>query len=507
MRKLLDNSTKRRLAILEQLNDSPDWISSSELAERNNASLRTINSDVQFLKENWYPNIIIETSKKNGVRLSTPPSSHAQIIYRDVVKNSEAFTLLEKIFFDPTINLEDWEERVYISQSSLHRLAGQISLAIKKYNLVLEKKPMHIANIHEIHVRYFFTSYFNEIYFIHSWPFDFDRQKIIALAQALFDHFFGASKGHHDDMLTIYLTHLISVSLTRYRQGFLTDPAEWELLSEEDTHVISGNHGELKAVAEELGLELNDTLMKDLMSSIYFFKKNYIPQSKRQLMDKHIQQFIDQFQEALFLEMDPNSQKLVERVLTLIFLHHQEYPFKDPIIFDKFRFNAAVIAKNYPNYTKLLEYSLRTMEKETNFPWYSMYFSDILYWIMVKWHNLPIILEKMRTKVTILVLTDHGSDHAVMLASLLEKNFGQKAQIFPYTKSILTLDSLSEETLAEYDLFVTNFISSTLPKHQMVVVNTFPIRTKTGEKSGWLSINSIGDQRISSLTLTNSFLI
>ncbi|MGY3749787.1 HTH domain-containing protein [Vagococcus acidifermentans] len=64
MRELLDSSTQRRLSILETLNEHGGWISSNELAKRNSASLRTINSDVNYLKDHWYPHLLIETSKK-----------------------------------------------------------------------------------------------------------------------------------------------------------------------------------------------------------------------------------------------------------------------------------------------------------------------------------------------------------------------------------------------------------------------------------------------------------
>ena len=84
MRELLDTPTQRRLKIIELLNEASDWISSNDLATKNNASLRTINNDVSYLKDNWSPNLLIETSKKSGVRLKTQPSSHVEMVYRHV---------------------------------------------------------------------------------------------------------------------------------------------------------------------------------------------------------------------------------------------------------------------------------------------------------------------------------------------------------------------------------------------------------------------------------------
>ena len=124
MRNLLDTSTKRRLEIIEQLNLNSKWISSNDLAKKNNASLRTINSDIQYLKENAEDFFTIETSKKNGVRLKARPNSDISLIYNRVIKSSDAFNLLEKIFFNPNVLIENWDEEMFISESSLYRTAG-----------------------------------------------------------------------------------------------------------------------------------------------------------------------------------------------------------------------------------------------------------------------------------------------------------------------------------------------------------------------------------------------
>ena len=98
MRSLLDTTTQRRLHIIEILNKHSDWISSNELANLNNASLRTINNDIQYLKENWAPHLIIETSKKMAFGLARSAASHIQMVYHYVLEQSELFQFLEKVF-------------------------------------------------------------------------------------------------------------------------------------------------------------------------------------------------------------------------------------------------------------------------------------------------------------------------------------------------------------------------------------------------------------------------
>lgn len=99
MRPLLDIPTQRRLNILEQLNEADTWVSSNQLATLNNASLRTIHNDINFLKETYTPYLTIETSKKNGVRLLFHSCSHLKMVYQDIYKQSDAFSLIESVFF------------------------------------------------------------------------------------------------------------------------------------------------------------------------------------------------------------------------------------------------------------------------------------------------------------------------------------------------------------------------------------------------------------------------
>jgi len=160
MRELLDSATKRRLNILEQLNRAANWISSTELAQLNQASLRTINNDLNYLKQHWAAYFKIETSKKNGVRLVTPQSSHVQIVYNAVFQRSDSFSLLENIFFDPNRNLEDWEESMFISESSLYRIANQLADSLERYDLTIQKRPCQLTNHKELYVRYFYTTFF-----------------------------------------------------------------------------------------------------------------------------------------------------------------------------------------------------------------------------------------------------------------------------------------------------------------------------------------------------------
>lgn len=470
MRELLDSSTKRRLEILEQLNRSSDWISSNELANTNKASLRTINSDVHFLKENWFPHLIIETSKKNGVRLSTPPSSHASVIYNEVIENSEAFQLLEKIFFNPDINLEDWEEEMFISESSLYRISNLLTNSLSHYDLVLQKRPCRVANINELYVRYFYTTFFSEVYGIHDWPFAVDRRKTVMMAKEIFEQ----SGYQVDETMHLNLAYILAVSLERISQGFYTTISYPERITDTQRAVFYEAEDKINDIIAVLDLTLNNQVLDDLINSIYFIKSLMIDQLDILTLKKKLARFLELIKEALDLEIDDHSRLNIKNVLTFTYLEHLIYPFDDFILFDRYEFNGTAIRNNFPAFTKVVEKGLKDMEEEMDFPWLSRFKNKVIYWIMVKWKRLPTILENKKEKANLMVFSDLGEEHANLLAEMIIKNFGTKVKISVYKGSIIFLEEEDRSQLEGYDYYVTTFFEETIPADKIIVVDAIP---------------------------------
>lgn len=470
MRELLDSSTKRRLEILEQLNRSADWLSSNELANTNKASLRTINSDVHYLKENWFPHLIIETSKKNGVRLSTPPSSHASVVYNSVIENSEAFQLLEKIFFDPHTNIEDWEDEMFISESSLYRIANQLTSSLTHYGLNLQKRPCRVSNQNEIYVRYFYTTFFSEVYGIHDWPFALDRRKTVILARDIF-----VKSGYQvDEVLIMNLAYVIAVSLERISQGFYSEISHPERITKEMRDPFYEFEEQINSLISVLDLSLNDKLLDDLINSIYFVKAIIIDHVDIIALKSKLADFIELIKVALDLEIDDLSRQNIKNVLTFIYLEHLTYPFDDYMLFNRYEFNGTAIRKNFPSFTKVIEKGLETMEEDMAFPWLSTFKNEVIYWVMVKWRRLPTILENKKEKASMLVLSDLGEEHANLLAEMILKNFGTKVKVVAYQESVIFLEDANPAIFEGYDYYVTTFFKDIIPEDKIIVVDAIP---------------------------------
>lgn len=470
MRELLDASTRRRLAILEQLNITSNWVSSNELAEQNQASLRTINSDVHFLKEQWAPFLIIETSKKNGVRLKTPASSHVSVVYNRVIGKSDAFRLLESIFFNPNLVIENWEEKLFISESSLYRISNQLSRSLSNFGLKLQKRPCRIIPHNEYYVRHFFTIYLFEVYGVHHWPFKFDRKLLVKLSSTLYKKL-----GYHvDELLIMFLAYLIAVTLERYSQGFRSNSNEYTAVTPEQKRIFWDHEVELNKLLAPHNLELDEDLINDLIVSILFLKAELSNEIKLDVLDTKIEQFLTHLQQRIQETLDVESYQQITSMLRLIYFEHYFYPFDDYILFDRYQFNGKAIEKNYPIFTELVKDCLLPLENNMGFPWSSQFNSKIIYWLMVKWKNLPLILENKKAKARLLIISDLGNEHAELLADMITKNFNSKVEITIYYGSIIFLENNDPNELNNYDYYITTFFWELLNDDKVIVVDAIP---------------------------------
>ena len=476
MRELLDTPTQRRLHILEQLNEVSNWISSNELAKSNNASLRTINNDVSYLKENWYPHLLIETSKKNGVRLQTQPSSHIEVVYRYVLKNSEAFRLIESVFFDTTLSIEKWGEKLFISESSLYRITGDVSKSLKKYGLTLEKKPFRVIGKDEFFVRFFYTNYFFEAYQINEWPFPSDKKKTIQFVKDIVEYF--NEEVSEKDLLLI--SYLLCISLTRQSQEFFIEGYDKNIFTKEMYHSLNRNANDLANIAKDYGLLINDQLIYDLMFSLYYHLINWHSEEEYLHVTKEIKHLMKNIRNVFDFTLTNQLSDKIENSMKHTYLKHTIYPYPNYIIFNKKFYNAIAIKKLFPTMALVIEQELIKLEKSTDFPWYTDYFYEVLCTIMIQWTDLPTLLENKKQKAKILVMSSLGYDHSDFLSKMIQKNFVNKAIIEAYTQSVIFIDDIPKEYFQSYDIIISTFDSEILPQDKLVVIDDIPSNSDWG---------------------------
>src|SRR5699024_8010666 len=153
MKRLLNQSEKRRLLAIEILYDQRDWITLASLAEMLDCSVRVLKDDVAHFKKD-FEEFTIESSN-NGVRLKMRNNAGLKTLYQYALRHSTAYNLLENIFLKEEMTITDLTELLSTSPSTTYRLIDQINETFEKSNFRIETNPSRIA-CSENKIRYFF---------------------------------------------------------------------------------------------------------------------------------------------------------------------------------------------------------------------------------------------------------------------------------------------------------------------------------------------------------------
>ena len=164
MRRLLKNTTQRRLAIIGVLRDLIGWQNPEMIADLLECSVKTILSDVDAINNLWGEHVGIEYSRTNGLRLNDALHNKTRQLARNLMNESEAFIFLERLFFQPNEDMDYWINALYISEATFYRMIKQLDRVLNERGLVLERRPFRITAKNERWVRVFYVQLFLEKY-------------------------------------------------------------------------------------------------------------------------------------------------------------------------------------------------------------------------------------------------------------------------------------------------------------------------------------------------------
>ena len=466
---LLSSSMHRRVKLLNFLNSSNGWITSEKLADLIECSQKTVMLDCQYVEDRWFDYLTIETSRKSGIHLISSPHHSIHDIYTEIIQESNAFALLEALFFNPKQNGEYWEQELFLSHSSLYRLSNVITTSLKKRNIMMSRSPYHIYGSDERQVRYFFTSYFLEVYGIHEWPFPLNKEEIVILTQNINESF----ELNLSDIQRIHLTYSIAVTIIREHQGFLINASRDPIKRfKEYTLDIRQYRTNIEEIVQPLAAMLPTNWYEDFCYSIFWWDFGWDnPQERKNIIQQGID-LVDTIKEALKIPISDDSRKNIVRLIEYIYAKHKMYPFKKYMVYDRFLYSSKTIKQGYVVFTAVISKALRRMEKKTQFPWFSIYLDEVLYEIMIRWNGLPQLLDEIRHKVSVAVFSDLGIEHGQLLASILKDNFQQKIEITVETYSII--DDAKIINSNKYDLYVSNYVLKEVPEINSVIVEDIP---------------------------------
>lgn len=469
MERLLSPSMHRRVLLLNLLSGSNSWITSDYLAERIECSKKTIMLDCQYIEDRWSDYLTIETSRKHGIRLITSPHRSIHEIYNEIIQESNAFTLLESIFFQPNKQAVFWEQKLFLSNSSLYRLSKVIGSALKDRNIQMDRSPYFVHGKDERQVRYFFTSYFIEVYGIRDWPFQLDREKVFSLTNKI-DQKFDLKL---NDSQIVHLAYSIAVTIIRERQGFLIQNKKVPMDSfVKRTIDVRKYQAEIEEIAEPLEVILPNNWYEDFCYSIFWWDFGWDNEQEKINVIHQAEVLVDTIKKALSISISEQSKFSIVRLIEYIYAKHKMFPYKQFMVYDRYLYSSKAIKQNFVVFTAVVSKALSILETKMKFPWKSMYLSSILHEMAIRWQDLGKLTDEMRHQVSVLVLSDLGKEHAQLLSSVLKDNFQNKVSLSVQENHVY--DEAATYSKQGYDLYVSNYAVDAVDSEVNMIVEDIP---------------------------------
>lgn len=469
MERLLSPSMHRRVLLLNLLNGPNSWITSDYLAESIDCSKKTIMLDCQYIEDRWPDYLTIETSRKHGIRLIASPHRSIHDIYIEIIQESNAFSLLESIFFEPMQPAVYWEKKLFLSNSSLYRLSNIISSALKDRNIQMSRSPYFVHGKDERQIRYFFTCYFIEVYGIREWPFHLDRTKVFTLSNKINQKF----ALELNDSQIVHLAYSIAVTIIRERQGFLIQDRKDPINSFVKTTIdVRKYQADVEEIAEPLNVVLPDNWYEDFCYSIFWWDFGWDNEQEKVNVIYQAENLVKTIKEALSISISEQSNLSIIRLIEYLYAKHKMFPYKKFMVYDRYLYSSRAIKQNFIVFTAVVTKALGVLEAKMKFPWQSMYLDGILHEMAIRWQDLSKLTDEMRHQLSVLVLSDLGKEHAQLLSSVLKENFRNKVNLSVQEDHFY--DQLVNSVDQQYDLYVSNYALETIDEKINMIVEDIP---------------------------------
>ncbi|MGM0165314.1 hypothetical protein IGI39_000256 [Enterococcus sp. AZ135] len=467
MRRLLKNTTQRRLAIIGVLRDLIGWQNPEMIADLLDCSMKTILSDAEAINDHWSEHVGVEYSRTKGLRLNDALHNKTRQLARNLMEESEAFTFLERIFFQPNEDMEYWINELYISEATFYRMIKQIDKVLKEKGLVLERRPFRITAKNERWVRVFYVQLFLEKYGLNEWPFDLERERML-------DFIKNANRSFeidYNDREMIESSYLLAIIIVRTSQGFILSEREKLELNQPLIDKILTLRPAADRTVQGTKYTVTNQWYYEVANSLFCscFITRFDPSC--QITSRHLENFLGELELSYELSLSEGQRKNILQKLLKIQASYQVCPYPHSILFDSAAYFSRNAKLQYPHFTKYVHQLLLRMERTTGDPWFSQFYFSVLTVLFKEWEGLAHSLDVHSAKVQILVVSDSGKSHAEMLAELIRSRFYYRVVIESHQGSVL--DFVHDERFKEYDLVIANYPIKNYSYGNLKIVDDF----------------------------------
>lgn len=467
MQKLLSATERRRLSIIEELVKKRTWVSVEDLALAARCSTKTIMTDYCLFADSWMSYFTIELSKNNMARIHFVKNKRMDDIYAEFLKQSPIFNFMEELFFTPRETEEYWADKLFISESSLYRMAKLINEEMEnEVGVKLERQPLYFIGKKERWVRNWFTQYFETVTNLYNWPFPKIDQSIILNLVIDISKRLGF---HLNDEEIHHYSLAAGVCLTRAKQNFLTDEMVQEHEKEMENLLLEYQN----RVQAAVDFPLPSVWQVGILRTVFHFVSGWDNQEEKEKIHDEINEFMTSLSHRARIPINECDKfNLTEKIATL-YSQYKLFPYAKYALFNNLKFQSERVFEIYPNFSHFLFIELKLLEKRTKFPWYSKMLSHVSNFLFSEWGDLPILLENKRVKIKILVISSLGLTHAKMVASILNIRFQYSVNVALYEGTAFDFQSVGNEK-SEYQMIVANARIQLKEEEKLFVVDNVP---------------------------------
>lgn len=156
---IVDTRTKRRVFILKNLIVSGTPLALKTIASLSDTSIRTIQTDINYLIEK-YPNDIQLTTFNHNLSLQKLSTNIVLENHIETLqKNTPLIPIIEAIFNGEKQGLSDYADMLFLTESSLKNYLNILKKILLEYELSVTFTPLEIIGP-EINIRIFYFHYF-----------------------------------------------------------------------------------------------------------------------------------------------------------------------------------------------------------------------------------------------------------------------------------------------------------------------------------------------------------
>ena len=469
MKQLLNSSTYRRIQFVEFLDQLPSWCDIKEAAQTVDCSVKTLLSDIDFINEFWGDYIYIEYSKFQGVRLNNITSNKLGNVYGLIYHESNEFQFVEKMLYESNQDADYWINELFMSEASFYRMVNALEDFLKRRGLQLERSPFRIIGPDERWVRFFYQQYFTEAYGVNQWPFTLDHEETTCFIMRTSTDFDVSL----DDREIQEAAYLFMVTLNRMHQGFYLPESIYA--EEEDTidKVLEYSRPFAEHLLADTDFTLPEKWHREISRTVFHEFYNWDNPEQIVRINSKIDTFLKNVSQAIEYPLDRDDKRKIMQEMMSWYVEYNFYPYLQVMLFDKHQKFAREIQLVYPIFSTIVKIHLQDIEKKSPELWTDIRLNNVFYLLMKEWSHLPLHLEKLRQKVTILVVSDLGRKHAEMLQDFLIANYNKRSAVDTFNEPVISTGPEDFENFATYDIIISNNPIKGYDKNNVLIVNNF----------------------------------